>query len=48
MKKYVLAGCSGRALGMFAKPLEERFSKHARLAGIFDPNCSGWNIITGK
>ncbi len=38
MKKYVLAGCSGRALGMFARPLEERFSKQARLAGMFDPN----------
>jgi len=38
MKKYALAGCSGRAIGMFAKPIEERFSKHARLVGMFDPN----------
>ena len=38
MKKYVLAGCSGRAIGMFAKPIEEKFSKHARLVGMFDPN----------
>lgn len=38
MKKYVLAGCSGRALGMFAEPIQERFSKHGKLAGMFDPN----------
>ncbi len=38
MKKYVLAGCSGRSLYMFAKPMEETFSKHARLVGMFDPN----------
>ncbi|MCD5391020.1 Gfo/Idh/MocA family oxidoreductase [candidate division NPL-UPA2 bacterium] len=38
MKRYVLAGCSGRAIGMFAKPIEEKFSKHARLVGMFDPN----------
>ena len=38
MKKYVLAGCSGRAIGMFAEPMEEKFSKYAQLVGIFDPN----------
>jgi len=38
MKKYALAGCSARAIGMFAKPIEEKFSKYARLVGMFDPN----------
>lgn len=38
MKRYVLAGCSGRALGMFARPIEEKFQRHARLVGMFDPN----------
>ena len=38
MKKYALAGCSGRAIDMFAKPIEERFSAHACLVGMFDPN----------
>ncbi|MCK4325259.1 Gfo/Idh/MocA family oxidoreductase [bacterium] len=38
MRKYVLVGCSGRALGMFAKPIQEKFSDQAKLAGMFDPN----------
>lgn len=38
MKKYVLAGASSRALGMFARPIAEKFNEHACLAGIFDIN----------
>ncbi len=38
MKTYALAGCSGRAIGMFARPIQEKFSEHARLVGKFDPN----------
>jgi predicted dehydrogenase len=38
VKKYVLAGCSGRALAMFAKPMQKKFSDSADLVGIFDPN----------
>ncbi len=37
-RKYVLAGCSGRALGMFAKPMQNDFTEYAELVGIFDPN----------
>ncbi len=38
MKRYVIAGCSDRALDMFAKPIVANFSNYARLVGIFDPN----------
>lgn len=38
MKKYVLVGASSRALGMFAKPLVEKFGDAGRIAGIFDIN----------
>lgn len=37
-KRYVLAGCSGRALGMYAQPMQNSFASHARLVGMFDPN----------
>lgn len=38
MKKYALAGCSGRALGMFARRIQEDFADNAKLVGMFDPN----------
>lgn len=38
MKRYALAGASGRALGMYAWPICERFSDTARLVGIYDVN----------
>ncbi len=38
MKKYAIAGCSGRALGMFAEPIQEKFRDSAKLVGLFDPN----------
>ena len=38
MKRYVLAGASGRGLHMFAMPLVEQFSDSAKLVGIFDIN----------
>lgn len=38
MKKYVLVGASGRCLGMFAKPIVEKFQENARIVGIFDVN----------
>ena len=38
MKKYVLAGSSGRALFMYAKPIKEKFSDCAAVAGIYDIN----------
>ena len=39
-KKYVLAGASGRAFSMFAKPITEKFSDVAELTGIFDVNMT--------
>lgn len=38
MKKYVIAGAGGRALGMFARPLVQDFKEVAQLAGIYDVN----------
>ena len=38
MKKYVLAGASGRVLDMYARPIKERFADCAKVVGIFDVN----------
>lgn len=38
MKKYVLVGASGRAYGMFAKPLVEKYKDVAKIVGVFDIN----------
>ena len=38
MKKYVIAGASGRAYYLFAKSLKESFSDCAQVTGVFDPN----------
>lgn len=38
MRRYALAGAGSRALGMFARPMYERFSGAARLVGIYDIN----------
>ncbi len=38
MKRYALAGASSRALGMYARPIVERFPHSAQLVGIYDIN----------
>lgn len=38
MKRYALAGASGRGLSMFARPIAERFGDCAQLVGVFDVN----------
>lgn len=38
MKRYALAGASGRGLSMFARPVVERFADCAQLVGVFDVN----------
>ena len=38
MKKYVLAGASGRVLDMYARPIKERFADCAKVVGLFDVN----------
>lgn len=37
-KTYVLVGCGGRGIGMYATPLVNQFSKIARLIGLCDIN----------
>lgn len=39
-KRYVLAGASGRAFSMFAKPITEKFNDVAELTGIFVINMT--------
>lgn len=38
MKSFAFAGASGRAIGMFARPIAQRFQDTARIAGVFDVN----------
>ena len=38
MKRYCIAGASSRALGMYARPLVQRFPDTAQLVGVYDPN----------
>ena len=38
MKRYALAGASSRALGMYAKPIIQRFTDTAQLVGVYDVN----------
>jgi predicted dehydrogenase len=38
VKKYVMAGASGRGLYMYAKPIVEKFKDVAELRGIYDVN----------
>jgi predicted dehydrogenase len=37
-KRYVLIGASGRAAGMFAKPMVQELAEYAAIVGIYDPN----------
>lgn len=38
MKRYVIVGTSHRALGMYARPIVERFQDSAELVGVYDVN----------
>src|SRR6266496_1434284 len=38
IKTYVLVGCGGRGLYMFAEPIVKRFSHTSRLVGLCDIN----------
>src|SRR5690348_12992670 len=40
MRRYAIAGTSGRALSMYAKPIVERFRDSAELVGAFDVNAA--------
>jgi predicted dehydrogenase len=38
MKTFAFAGASGRAIGMYAKPIALQFQNTARIVGVFDVN----------
>ena len=46
MKRYALAGASGRALYMYAKPLVTELGDYADVVGVFDVNRIRANIIS--
>lgn len=46
MKTYAIAGTSGRALSMYAKPIVERFHDTTRLVGAFDVNLARANFFS--
>jgi len=48
MKKYALAGASSRCLGMFARPIAEKYKHYAKIAGIFDINRTRAEYIAQK
>jgi len=45
-KRYALAGASGRVYGAYAKPIYEKYSRVAELAGIFDVNRGRSEIVS--
>ena len=46
MKRYALAGASGRALYMYAKPLVTELGEYADVVGVFDVNTIRANIVS--
>lgn len=40
MRSYALAGASSRSLGMYGRPIVERFRDTARITGVFDVNSA--------
>lgn len=47
MKRYVFAGASGRAVGMYARPIFERFKSSAQAVGVFDVNQTRARLLSG-
>ncbi|MBN2852646.1 MAG: Gfo/Idh/MocA family oxidoreductase [Clostridia bacterium] len=45
MKKYVLAGTSGRGLHMFIKPMISQFREQVNIVGMFDVNQTRMNYV---
>ncbi len=46
MKRYAIAGTSGRALSMYARPIAERFRETAELVGLFDVNLARAEFVS--
>lgn len=47
MKRYAFAGASGRAVGMYARPIAERFASTAQVVGVFDINQTRARLLAG-
>lgn len=48
LKTYVIAGCSGRALNMFAGRIQDDFADSSRLVGMFDPNHKKFDYYNSR
>jgi predicted dehydrogenase len=47
MKRYAFAGASGRAVGMYARPIAEKFADTAQVVGVFDINQTRARLLAG-
>ena len=47
MKRYAFAGASGRAVGMYARPIADRFRHTAQVVGVFDINQTRARLLAG-
>lgn len=46
MKTYAFAGASSRAVGMYARPIFERFATTAKVVGVFDVNQTRARLLS--
>lgn len=46
MKRYAFAGASGRAVGMYARPIAEKFSSTAQVVGVYDVNQTRARLLS--
>jgi len=46
MKRYAFAGASSRAVGMYAKPIHQKFASSARAVGVFDVNQTRAKLLS--
>jgi predicted dehydrogenase len=47
MRRYALAGASGRALSMYGLPVARRYAATTQLVGVFDPNQTRAAYVAG-
>jgi len=47
-KSYVFAGASGRAVGMFIRPMQEEYAEYCELRGIYDINIGRATYVGNK
>jgi predicted dehydrogenase len=46
MKRYAFAGASGRAVGMYARPIAEKFCNTAQVVGVYDINQTRARLLS--